>query len=305
MHGRKTTLSLVSALCLLPAVGCSTPKPEPEIASSAPQGGYAESYPAELQASAAAFSQDQADVARITTSFSGYPRDLKGPGKPYAEEVAAKADASGRSWAYVEALRETRETKKFMDRDGEEITKKAAGAANYAAKQKGCDVDVSGAVIHAMKEGMDKQLEKRLREGNEAHDVIDRNREILKEDAATLEKQADEIAYASYLAHIDIVEQKLRVRRMVEEADTIKKTADEYIAAEREFQKKPNRSDAEKKASEQRIAEMNKAKANIDSSVQQAKQMSEAMEERITEVQKAYADAFAKLKDSLAREAPK
>src|SRR6185503_8560996 len=113
MHGRKTTLSIISALCLLPAFGCSTPKPEPEIASSAPQGGYAESYPAELQASATAFSKDQADVARITTSFSGYPRDLKGPGKPYAEEIAAKADASGRSWAYVEALRETRETKKF------------------------------------------------------------------------------------------------------------------------------------------------------------------------------------------------
>ena len=302
MHDRIRSASFVTALCLTSAFGCSTPKPEPEIASSASQGGYAESYPNELQGAATAFSQDEAKIKETSGKYPGYSRDLKGPGKPYADEVYAKADASGRSQAYVDALRETRETKKFMDRDGEEITKKAAGAANYAAKQKGCDVDVSGAVMHAFKESMDKQLEKRLRDANEGYQVVDRNREILKEDAAVLEKQADEVAYASYLAHIDIVEQKLRVRRMVEEAETVKKTADAYIEEEREFQKKSGRTDAEKKASEQRIAEMQKAKANIDSSVQQAKGLSDVMDDRITQIQKDYDDALKQLKDAAANE---
>ena len=89
------------------------------------------------------------------------------------------------------------------------------------------------------------------------------------------------------------------LRRMVEEAETIKKTADDYIQAERKYQSEPKRTDAEKKAAEERIASMNKSKAMIDSAVTQAKAANEGLDERITEVQKVYEDGIAQLKQTL------
>jgi hypothetical protein len=296
----KARIALLFSLLLAPAIGCSTPKPEPEIASSASLGGYAEGYSAELNAANTDFSAQQAEVKQTIAGFGGYPRALKGPGKPYAKEIMAKADESGRSHAYVETIREVKEAQTFFAREKDEITRKVAGSANYAAKQKNCDVEVGGAVAAALKETVDKQMEKRLREGNEAHRIIERHREeIGKEDAATLEKQADDVAYASYVAHVQIVELKLKIRWMAQEAETIKATADREIKAEEEFAANPKRTPAEKKASQDRVAAMNKAKADVDAAAGQAKALDEAMDNQVSALQTEYKDAVTKLKDSL------
>ncbi|MEJ7731225.1 MAG: hypothetical protein WKG00_18665 [Polyangiaceae bacterium] len=296
----KARIALLFSLLLAPAIGCSTPKPEPEIASSAALGGYAEGYATELNAANTDFSTQQADVKQTIAGFGGYPRALKGPGKPYAKEVLTKADESGRSHAYVETLREVKETQAFFDREKDEITRKVAGSANYAAKQKNCDVDVGGAVSASLKESVDKQLEKRLRAGNEGHRIIERNREAIgKEDAATLEKQADDVAYASYVTNVQIVELKLKIRRMAEEAETIKATADREIKTEEEFAKDPKRTPAEKKASQDRVAAMNKAKADVDAASGQAKALSEAMDNQVSALQTEYKDAIKTLLDSM------
>ena len=295
----KARIALLFSL-LVPAVGCSTPKPEPEIASSAALGGYAEGYSAELNAATTDFSAQQAEVKQTIAGFGGYPRALKGPGKPYAKEVITKADESGRSHAYVETVDEVKETQAFFAREKDEITRKVAGSANYAAKQKNCDVEVGGAVAASLKETIDKQLEKRLRSGNEGYRVIERNRDAIgKDDAATLEKQADDVAYASYVANVQIVELKLKIRWMAEEAETIKATADREIKAEEELQKDAKRTPAEKQASQARVTAMQKAKADVDAAAGQAKALSEAMDNQVSALQTEYKDAVKKLEDSL------
>jgi hypothetical protein len=289
MHSR----ALLVCAVLSSAVACSTPKPEPEIASSAAQAGYAEAYPAELQAIATGFSQRESEVKKVTGEMPTYPDKLKNPNYAHVEAVYAKADQAGKSYAYVERLREVQGAHTFFETEGDEISKKVAGAAQYAAKQKGCDVDVGGAAAHALKESVDKQLEKRLREANEAHVYIDRYRASLgKENAEVLEKQADDITYASYIANIEIVERKVRLKRIIEEAEQVQKTADEFIEQERKFQKEAGVSDADKKASEERIQSMNKSKASIESAKAQAQSLLEGVEERIQGVQKEYNDAF-------------
>ncbi|WP_437283931.1 hypothetical protein [Sorangium sp. So ce406] len=286
------------------ALGCSAPRPEPEIASSASQSGYAERYPAELQATATSFS-DREDIAKRTADqFQGYPDQLKEPDWKVAVDVIEQADAAGRSYDYVERVRAVDGAVAFFNDNKEDLTRKVSGAAQYVVKQKGCDVDVTGATSHALAEGVERQLEKYVRDRNEAHRRIDRHRASLgKENAAALEKQADAVSFTSYLVHIDMVEHKLRLRRMLEEIESIKASIDEAVAAERAFQSSGKRTDEEKKASDARIAELGRSKAMLDSSATQAKQIDETMDERIAAAQKTYRDAFNALRATLRKNA--
>jgi hypothetical protein len=281
----------------LAALGCGAPPPEPDIQSSAPQSGYAARYPQELGASATRFNDAEAEAQRTDSEIPRYPNELKKPKWAPVLQVVEQADAAGRSYDYVERLRAAEGASTFFEDRNEEITKKVAGAAQYAAKQKGCDVDVAGPAAHALKESIKEQLERYVRDRNEAHRTIERHREELgKENAAALEKQADSISQASYLVHIAMVEEKLRMRRLIDEMESIKASTDQAIAAEREFQSQPRRTDEEKKASEARIAELNKSKAGLESAAEQARNASENLEERITAAQKRHTEAMDKIK---------
>ncbi|XYH92835.1 hypothetical protein ACMHYB_33830 [Sorangium sp. So ce1128] len=278
------------------ALGCSAPKPEPEIASSAPQSGYAERYPADLQATATSFSEREDVAKRVTGQFQGYPDQLKEPDWKVVLDVTEQADAAGRSYDYVERVRAVDGAVAFFNDNKEDLTRKVSGAAQYVAKQKGCDVDVTGATSHALEEGVERQLEKYVRDRNEAHRRIDRYRASLgKENAAALEKQADAVSFASYVVHIDMVEHKLRLRRMLEEIEAVKASIDESVEAERAFQSSGKRTDEERKASEARIEELGRSKAMLDSSATQAKQIDETMDERIAAAQKSYREAMDRL----------
>ncbi|XXY50809.1 hypothetical protein WME91_06655 [Sorangium sp. So ce269] len=293
------TRLVASALFLaghLFALGCSAPKPEPEIASSAPQSGYAERYPAELQATATSFSEREDVAKRVTGQFQGYPDQLKEPDWKVVLDVTEQADAAGRSYDYVERVRAVDGAVAFFNDNKEDLTRKVSGAAQYVAKQKGCDVDVTGATSHALEEGVERQLEKYVRDRNEAHRRIDRHRASLgKENAAALEKQADAVSFASYVVHIDMVEHKLRLRRMLEEIEAVKASIDESVEAERAFQSSGKRTDEERKASEARIEELGRSKAMLDSSATQAKQIDETMDDRIAAAQKTYREAMDRL----------
>src|SRR5262249_257008 len=177
--------------------------------------------------------------------------------------------------------------------EGDEVTKKVAGAVQYAAKQKGCDADVGGAAAHALKESVDKQIEKHLRENNEAQLYIERHKNVLgKENTEALQKQADDISYASYVANIELGERKVRLKRIIEEPAQVQKAADAFIESEHKFQREPGVTDADRKASEERIAAMNKAKASMASSKAQAQSLLDGVEDRIKNTQKTYSDGF-------------
>ena len=90
------------------------------------------------------------------------------------------------------------------------------------------------------------------------------------------------------------------------EADQIRKTADDTIAAEKAYQAGYKKiTDAEKKASEARIADMNKSKASMDAALKQAEPVVPTLDDEIKKIQKEYDDALdallAKVKDKVAK----
>lgn len=283
--------------------GCAPPI-EPQIASAAGEQGYATSFPDELTRITEAFTDAEAKTKEASAKFAGYPDALKAPSWPKVLEIVNLADASGRGHAYVDARRENDGARAFYDAEKDEINKKVAGAAGYAAKQKGCDVDVSGAASHALKETMEKRLEKRLREASAANVYIDRNQTALgKDNVEKLNEQADEIARTAYLAHVVIVEHKLRLRRMVEEGVAVKTSLDASVRAEQAYQNESGRTPAEKKASEERAEKMRRASAVVDAAVAQARSVAEKADERTARTAKTYDDAIAALRASVQKRA--
>jgi chromosome segregation ATPase len=180
------------------------------------------------------------------------------------------------------------------------MNRKVAGSVAFVAKKKGCDTDVAAAVPPSLKDSIEKQMDKELADVGQAHHLVERYRSGLgKENAAALEKQASDLSRASYLVHVQIVEDKLKIARMLGEAEQIKRTADDAVAAEKAFQAGQKATDADKKASQARIEEMNKSKASIDAAVAQANAVAPKMEEEIQKLQKEYDDALAALRTKI------
>jgi chromosome segregation ATPase len=194
-------------------------------------------------------------------------------------------------------MREVRGSQAFLDAEGEEITKKVASSAAYAAKKKGCDVpEIYGTVARSFKDATDKQLEKRLRDGNEAQAYLDHYRESLgKKNATTLEKQADEIAKASYLVNVDMVDQMVQTRRLLQEGDQVKQTLQGIVTAESAYQAEQGHTDAEKQASHARSEKAKEKLSQLQSSLNQAREAEKNMQQQVKTAQKEYQDALAAL----------
>lgn len=294
---------VAAAVLLTGAVGCAQ-KIEPEIASAANEPRYASEYPDQLRHSMDAINAGETKTKELDGKFGSLADGLKSP--PWAKvlEVVKLADAEGRAYAYIEAKREHDAAAAFFDAEKDEINRKVAGAAGAAAKAKGCDVDVSGAASYALKDVIEKRLEKRFHDRSAAHLYIERNATSLgKENVEKLSNAADDIAEAAYTAHVVVVEEKLRIRRMIAEAESVKASLDASIRAEQQYQGETGRTPAEKKASEERVEAARKAQGNLDAAVMAAKSIDERADERVAAITKAYDDAIAKLVADLQKRA--
>jgi hypothetical protein len=291
-------------LAALGAVACSAPKPEPRIASSAGEQGYALEYPAALQALANEYVNAEGLVKKTISELPKYPDQLKDPAWPHVLEIVTRADEAGGSAAYVDRHRELQGARTFFVEEKDEITKRVAGSVQYAAKKKEYDFDAYGTAAGALKESVDKQLEKRMRAKNEAHFLIERYRDSLgKANVQALEKQADDIGLASYVTNVQIVAVKVDAARLLADADQVKKTLDRAIGEEQAFRTAPGRSAAEKKASTDRASKMQDSKARVDSAVAQTQAFAKDLEQRNEALKKEYVAALDALKKAISSRA--
>jgi hypothetical protein len=295
LHACVLTLSLSSL------AACSSSGARPVLASSASQPACAMKYPDDLAATTKGIADRRAEGTQLSAGFAARVDELKKPDWDRVLAIVEKADEAGKSAGYADAQTEANSVRAFWNDERDAINAKVAGNANYAAKQGSCTADVGGAATFALKEAVDKQLEKRLRGRNDAYSIIDRYRVSLgKENAASLEKLADDVARASYVVHVDLLEQRERLRARVADKGAVAKTLDHFIEEERAFQAEAGRTDAEKKASEDRIAAAAKSRADLDRAATAAEESMKTIDAQIDAAQKEYDDALKALKAKIA-----
>lgn len=300
----KSMRSVVVAATLAVAVAACSSKNDngpPEAPLPAEQAGYAERYPDELAKTRGKLSEREAKARESMGKFAGYPDELDKPSWPDAEKVYLLADEAGRSSTYVDKVHEAETVAGFFEDEKEEISKKVAGAAAYAAKQKGCDsVEAYGPASAALEKSVEKQLEERLREVNEAHRYIKMHEEPLgKQNIDKLETQADDISYASYNVNMGVEQERYRLQRLIDVGEDVKKTLDRVIEENKAIAADASKPESVKKAAQGEVDAAETAKAKIDQEIETTKKDLEQMDDRIKALRDEYQKAFDQLKQKV------
>ena len=291
----------LASLSLVTALGCSTAGKPPATAASSDQTSYAIGYGDEIAAATKAIADVQAREKQLTAGFATRVDELRRPDWEKVETVIDESDEAGRSTDFADAQGEALAVRSFWEAEKNEITARVNGNAQHTMKQAGCTAETAGPIAYALNESITKQLQKKLRSKNEAFVVIERYKTSLgPQNVASLEKLADDISEASYDVNVLMVVQRNRLQRLVADKEDVKKTLDRFIQDEQAFQAEPGRTEAEKKASQDRIAAATKNKAELDKQAQEAEAIAKEMDKTIDAAKKDYEKALDDLKAKVA-----
>jgi hypothetical protein len=283
-------------VCAVVALGCDKQQEPALYASSAGESSYAERYPAMLSALRNGHFEAEKQAYTLCGEFSKYPDELKDPSWTHVQVVVQKADEAGKGADYAAGMGESQSVRTFYTEERDTLRQKVGGSAEHAAKEKNCDVELYGPIGGALDRSVEQGLEDRLHQRSAAHRAIEDNEDAIgKPNVEKLEKQADQIALASYLVHVRLPSTKREIDARLADASEVKKTLERTQEESKAVLDDPNASKTAKERAEQRASAARTAQASLDSEVEQAKKLGEELEQRA----KATLEQYEKARDGL------
>ncbi|MFT3922765.1 MAG: hypothetical protein QM778_09540 [Myxococcales bacterium] len=280
---------------------CAGNQLQPVMASSAESTPYAVSYPADLEATRTLLAEEKTQAQSLSAGLAAQTKDLKTPlDTELALRIVDAADEAGESEGYARARAQERAVREFWEAERGPIGSRVNGAVQQKASEAKCEntEGLTSSVSYALREGVDKQLERRLRSQNEAHLLIERNKSSLGANVAPLQKLADDVTVNSYLVNNALIEDSNRISRMLSERRTVERTLDDAIEEETRPPTGPQ-TPAERKASAERLAELTKARDALSSAAANAEGEIKTSQEQVKTAQSEYDAALSALRDEL------
>jgi len=280
---------------------CAGQKLHPVMASSAESTPYAVGYPDDLEATRGLLAEEKTQAQTLSAGLAAQTQELKTPlDTELALRIVDAADEAGESESYTRARAQERAVREFWEEERGPIGARVNGAVQQKASEAKCESteQLTSSVSYALREGVDKQLERRLRSQNEAHLLIDRNKSSLGANVPVLQKLADDVTVNSYLVHNALIEDANRISRMLAERRTVERTLDDAIEEETRPPTAPQ-SAAERKASAERLAALTKARDALSSASANAEGEVKNAEEQTKTAQSEYDAALSALRDEL------
>ncbi len=288
------------ALFATALLSACTTQPAPAFASAANESGYAERYPTALLGARTEFAADETRAREIFGDFPKYPGVLTNPDGERVSTLVSRADAAGKSGAYAQQMEEQSHVSRFFSEEKDGLNQKVGGAAQYAAKQKECTVDVASPAVGALDHGVDKAMEDRLRDHDEAQRYIEDHQDALgKANLEKLQKQAGDITLASYLVHVRVKQIKLELSRLIAESSDVKTTLARSDADAQAVLTDSAASKQAKTIAQKRSDAAKKASTGLDIEVEQAKRAVQEMDARSEKLDKDYSAALDALQKAL------
>jgi hypothetical protein len=290
-------LSALCSVALQPA--CGGRQLRPTIESSASASHYALGYPAALESSRKQLVDDKTRATELTSQLR--ERQLKTTADPQLlVEIVERADRAGRSRSFVGAQREARAFRAFWEEERGAISARVSAAAQKQISEANCqELDVSASTSHALREGFERQLEKRVREHNDAQELIERERTALgPAGVSELSKLADELAYASYLTNVALIDDKDLIEQQLDDRRQVERTLSQHATEERR-RAQSAKSKEERKQAEERAAALDKSSSAIATAATNAEAEIKEIEHSIEQTRTDYALAFDGLRERL------
>ncbi len=281
---------------------CAGQTPQPLMASTANATPYAVRYPHELEATRVLLAAEKTQAQTLSAGLAAGAQELKAPlDTELALRIVDAADEAGESEGYANARAEELAVRRFWEAERGPIGSRVSGAVQQKASEAKCErtEQLTSSVPYALRDSVDKQLERRLRAQSEAHLLIERNKGGLGQgNAAVLSKLADDIALNSYLVHNALTRDQNRIAHMLSERRAVERTLDHAIEEETRPPAAPQ-SPAERKASAERLAELTQSRDILAATVANAEGEIRTREEQVSAARSEYAAALSALRDEL------
>jgi hypothetical protein len=271
--------------------------------SSADAAGYAAAYPERIAERTATLKADAQRARSLNAELAARDKDLPLEVDPeFLLAVVEAADKTGRSEAFVAADHEARTVRGFWDEERGTIIGRAANAAQKQAADAGCpqELDVGPQLNHAVKDGVEKQLEKRLRDSSEASRLIEAHKATLgPANVQRVQKVADDVTYASYLVNVAVVEDRDSIEHLNRERGDVESALRRALEDEQHFRERDAKSPAEKRASEERTARLEKSRVALAPAGDKAEAAVRDLDPAVVQARDEYENALQKLLDAL------
>jgi hypothetical protein len=302
-------LFVCAGLALLTSVACSK-QPPPLTAPSGEQPGYAEQYPAHIDALRTRFASDEAKVQAALPQLEPASRKLGNADPATVEQLFELADTTGKSSAYAGQALEAETVSRFWDEEKQPLHQKIAGAVVYQSKQKECSKecgdDLGGAAAGGADRAVEKQLEERQQRVGEIHRFVEDHEESLgKPNLDAAEKEANVIAQLSHITYVRLELYRRELEAALGDASAVGSTLERSEKEANAVLADPKASKSRRALAEKRKASAAAARAALDGEVQQGRQALKDMEQREKKLVADYEKSFDALKDALEARAKK